>query len=238
MGTITVESRAELEKTKRPGQRKFAIEDTNGVAYICFAKEQYDKFEPGAVVEVVITPSQFDGGMPMIKLYKEEEPNRAKGSKDESKKRQPTTAPYRGRDEDKVSLRTAIMEVGEDVRSGKRPINDPLAVMREVWLYNILQVTQEKALPEVEPARIVSEDGKIGVATGANTPSVQPKLGDKFTVWLAENMPKANWKPQNALAWVNRNGAKLKADTLESLVSQLTEEMKKDLKEEIERRIK
>ncbi len=86
----------------------------------------------------------------------------------------------------------------------------------------------------------------IKVAESIIKPPVQSlgtKEGDEFAIWLAENMPKKGWKPQNALAWVNRNAATsgftpIKAETLESLVSQLTEEMKKDLREEIERRIK
>lgn len=51
---------------------------------------------------------------------------------------------YRGRDEDKVDMRTFVMEVGEDFRAGKRDKSDPLWIAREAHLMSMGQVTEVK----------------------------------------------------------------------------------------------
>ncbi len=65
----------------------------------------------------------------------------------------PPQSQYRGRDEDKVSERTAIMEIGADFREGKRDKKDPLVLAREVWLMGIMGVTEAK--PK-EPDKAIS----------------------------------------------------------------------------------
>ena len=62
-----------------------------------------------------------------------------------------------GRDEDKVSLRTAIMEVGQDWREGKRKDNDPLVLSRELWLMSIFQVEEATGKTEVSTPKVAVE---------------------------------------------------------------------------------
>ncbi len=239
METITIKQRGELQDTKKPGIKKFEVEDTQGRCFVCFSKQSFHKFNEGAVVEVEVIPSKYEDGLPMIKLHKEEEKPK------EESKRQPTAPDTRDRNVDlgwgqtisapNTRDRSMALSYAKDlVVAGKLSLEEMFLQAEKNYKF----VMGELRVDDAKIAEDILTKPVASPAKPTNPVRSMGKENDDFAVWLATSLPKINWKIPTAVSWVNRKGGKVRATTIEELVSQLNELTWADLKEEIERRLK